>query len=365
MKLIICEKNIAARRIAQILSYGKVDTKRIENIPIYEFIKDNEKWKIIGLRGHVLNLDFPAEFNYWRKISPRKLIDVDPYKKIIEKRIVTALNTLVVNSPFLIIATDYDREGELIGVEIINLLKKQHEHISQIKRAKFSAITPGEITTAFQELGEVDYNLSNAGEARQQIDLFWGAVLTRFISLTSNRLGKDFLSIGRVQSPTLAILVEREKEITNFQPQLYWRIIARLQKDKMFDAIYHEEQIWDEQQARRIYEKVKDCPKALVQDVQKERTNELPPSPFNTTTFLQAASSLGFSAEKAMNIAQKKRFHNLKEKVQYEIEKMNSQISQWKKLSSENISIGEKLEQLEMTEYLKKAIEITLTHSKK
>jgi len=304
MKLIICEKNIAAKRIAYILSNGKSRTKRFGNIPIYEFSKDNETWNVIGLKGHIINLDYPPNLNRWNKISPVDLIDVEPCKKISEKSIASALKSLVDQDPFIIVATDFDREGELIGVEVINLLKGYSKSISNIKRAKFSAITNYEIINAFGKLTDVDYNLSSAGEARQVIDLVWGAVLTRFISITSHRFGKDFLSIGRVQSPTLALLVEREKEIINFEPKVFWKIIASLKKNELFDAVHCEGQFWDEKQVKDIYNRIKTCKKARIKKVDKKIQNEYPPSPFSTTSFLQSASALRLSASKAMSVAE-------------------------------------------------------------
>ena len=304
MKLVISEKNIAARRIAYILSGGKTKNVHIGNIPVYEFTKDNEDWAVIGLKGHIVTVDYPAGFNQWNKIAPSDLINVEPVKKVSEKGIASALKTLLTNTPTVIVATDFDREGELIGVEVVNLLKGYNPTITNIKRARFSAITPLEINTAFENLTDVDYNLSSAGEARQVIDLAWGAVLTRFISLTSRRLGRDFLSIGRVQSPTLKILVDREKEIKTFKPTPYWKIIAKLKKDKPFDVTHEKDIFWEEHQAQEIYNKIKGCKEALVKEVKKTVENETPPAPFNTTTFLQAASYLGYTAAKAMSLAE-------------------------------------------------------------
>ena len=151
MKLIISEKDIAAKRIAYILSEGKLKSSRLGKTPVYEFSKDNETWKVIGLKGHIITLDFPAGFNQWHKISPIELIEIDPYKKVNEKSIAAALKTLAEQNPFLIVATDYDREGELIGVEIVDLLKEYNKNLNQIKRAKFSAITTQEIKQAFDK----------------------------------------------------------------------------------------------------------------------------------------------------------------------------------------------------------------------
>jgi len=305
MKLVISEKNIAARRIAYILSQGQAKSTHIGKIPVYEFTKDNDVWRVIGLKGHIIGLDYPSGFNQWTKVDPHALIDVEPLKKVSEKDIAVALKTLVSGTPpSVIVATDFDREGELIGAEVVGLLKSYNPTITDIKRARFSAITGYEINLAFGNLTEVDYNLSNAGEARQIIDLVWGAVLTRFISLTSRRLGKDFLSIGRVQSPTLALLVEREKEIKQFVPKPFWQIIARLKNDKPFDATHEKKVFWETQQAQDIYNKIKDVKEATVTELKKTVHHELPPAPFNTTSFLQAASYQGLSAAKAMSIAE-------------------------------------------------------------
>lgn len=304
MKLIICEKNIAARRISYMISEGK--SKRIQygRIPIYEFEKDGEQWKVIGLRGHIINLDYPSKYNHWNKTDPKDLIKIDPEKKISNKGIADALKSLVNDTPFLIVATDFDREGELIGVEVIEMLKNYNKKLNEVKRAKFSSITGYEINKAFNDLTEVDYNLSQAGESRQIIDLVWGAVLTRFISLAANRFGKDFLSIGRVQSPTLAILVEREREIINFEPKTFWELVAILNKQIVFNSKHIEGRFWEEDKVKKIFEKIKNCDNAIVKKVEKKIVNEYPPSPFNTTSFLRSTSYLGISSSKSMSIAE-------------------------------------------------------------
>ena len=95
-----------------------------------------------------------------------------------------------------------------------------------VKRARYSALTKEEIEEAFTNLVELSEPLARAGEARQDIDLIWGATLTRFVSLATGRLGSQFLSVGRVQSPTLAIVVERELERRAHVPKPYWEVFA-------------------------------------------------------------------------------------------------------------------------------------------
>lgn len=304
MKLVICEKNIAAMRIAAILSKGSSKRKNISSVPVYEFDSDGEMWKVVGLRGHIINLDYPKDYNAWKQIEPKDLIMVEPEKKITDTRIASALKALVNENPFIIVATDFDREGELIGVEVLDLLHTYTSGFSSVKRARFSAITGVEINDAFTHLSEVDYYLSSAGASRQIIDLIWGAVLTRFISITSNKVGRDFLSIGRVQSPTLALLVDRENEITSFMPKPFWTLIARLKKDFTFEAIHHQGQFWEQAEVERIYNNIKGAKEATVIDIKKETKKELPPPPFSTTTFLQAASQQGISTGLAMKLAE-------------------------------------------------------------
>ena len=305
MKLVICEKQTAARRIANILSKGKLKRNSIGKIPFYTFERDNEEWVVVGLKGHIITLDFPKELNRWNSVPLEKLVWSQPIKIVSNKEIDKVLKNLSKHDLDVIIATDFDREGELIGLETIELLRKYGKNIKSIRRARFSTLTREEIEKAFSNLVEIDYNLARSAEARQIIDLVWGATLTRFISLSANRHGKDFLSIGRVQSPTLAIIVEREKEIRNFVPKPYWQILAILKKDNKFFAVHTKGNIFDERVAKKIYEKIKGEKTALVREYSEVRKKEMPPHPFDTTSFLAASSNyLKISAPKAMEIAE-------------------------------------------------------------
>jgi len=306
MKLVICEKQIAAGRIASILSNGKAILKKAGKMPYYTFTKDGEEWIVLGLKGHIVNLDYPPEFNRWKGISPLDLIWIEPYKRITNKAIADILKMFADKASEVIIATDFDREGELIGVEAIEILRKYNKNLKNIKRARFSALTRSEIISAFSNLVDIDYNLAKAAETRQIIDLVWGATLTRFVSMAAKQYGKDFLSIGRVQSPTLAMIVDREKQIKEFVPEPYWQIAANLEKDKTtFSALHKKDKIKNEEEAKKIYEKIKDVEKAFVSSVNRSIKKEIPPTPFDTTSFLNAASSiLKLSASRAMEIAE-------------------------------------------------------------
>lgn len=304
MPLIICEKSKSAFRVASILSNGNFKTLSFGVVKIYQFTDKNKTNFVIGLKGHILSLDYPLKYSAWDRVELRELIYVQPRKEPSERGIVAALEKLAKESTTVIIATDYDREGELIGVESLGILKKFNTEIT-IKRARFSALTEKDVKNAFSNLCDVDYNLAKSAEARQIIDLAWGAVLTRFISLASGQIGKDFLSVGRVQSPTLRLIADREKEILHFISKPYWEINTVLEKNKVqFKALYYEYRIWDREKAERIYTSLEKAKTGKILSIKREKREEKPPAPFNTTAFLQSASAIGFSASTAMSIAE-------------------------------------------------------------
>jgi len=305
-KLIISEKNHSAMRIATILSEGKARRRNLYGVPVFEFETPEDSYSVIGLRGHIVALDYPKEFNDWNGVEIRKLITVEPVKTVepSSSRILSALRRLAADADEIIIATDYDREGELIGVETLEALGWK----KKVRRAKFSALTRSEILEAFKNPVEVDFKLASSAEARQVIDLKWGAALTRFLSITSGQIGRDFLSVGRVQSPTLALIVDREREIESFVPEKFWEIIADLtecgKEGPVFHAYHSNGRFSDKSAAREIVEKLRTTRTGVVSQFLSERKNEYPPQPFNTTQFLAEASKLGLSAAQAMKIAE-------------------------------------------------------------
>jgi DNA topoisomerase-1 len=302
-KLVICEKNISASRISYILSNGQAKKKSIHKIPVWNFEKDGDEYSVIGLRGHIVTLDYGDEYRQWKKDNLKELARADPVKKVLAPSIVAATKGMLDGVDEIIVATDFDREGELIGVDVLDLLDDSIIDIPK-RRAKFSALTKHEIESAFKELVDIDYPLALSAKSRQFIDLAWGASLTRFISLVSGQLGKDFLSVGRVQSPTLALIVDREKEIQAFVPEPFWEIVAQFEKDRVFEARHAHGRFWKEQEAKDVLKKVQSAQSGKVEDFEAGKELKRPPAPFDTTTFLLEANRRGYSASRAMKIAE-------------------------------------------------------------
>ena len=119
-----------------------------------------------------------------------------------------------------------------------------------VNRARYSALTKQEIERAFSHLDDLSYDLAYAGAARQDIDLIWGATLTRAVSLATRRFGSNFLSVGRVQSPTLGLIVERELERRAHVAKPYLGVFARFQHpDGSFEAHHATDKFWEKAEA--------------------------------------------------------------------------------------------------------------------
>src|SRR5918997_2022887 len=174
--------------------------------------------------------------------------------------------------------------------------------VDHVERARFSALTPGEVGRAFDELVEVSRELAEAGEAPQDIDLIWGATLTRWVSRATKRYGPAFLSVGRVQSPTLVLIAEREKERRAFVPVPYWELEVNLKNGEPFTVRHGTARFEDEAKVNEAYENVAN--EATVTEVNQKSATRKPPTPFNTTAFLTAASGLGYSPSRAARLAE-------------------------------------------------------------
>src|SRR5207342_1321886 len=314
MRLIVTEKNNSAKKIAEILSGGTAKESASYKTPYYEWSDDSGDHMTIGLKGHVLKPAFPESYNNWQETNLRDLIDADLIKEPTDKNVVRALKKVAADADDLVIATDYDREGELIGLEALlevvaanpelATAEGVHEDGTPVKRARYSALTKDEIERAFNELDELSYPLANAGAARQDIDLLWGATLTRAVSLSTRRFGSNFLSVGRVQSPTLGLIVEREMERRAHVAKPFWELFAKFEHpDGSFETHHETDKFWEKAEADAAFAGT--AGPGTVKSVTARKNTRKPPTPYNTTAFTTDASSrLGITPSAAMRLAE-------------------------------------------------------------
>ncbi|HEV7563767.1 MAG TPA: DNA topoisomerase, partial [Solirubrobacterales bacterium] len=318
MRLIVTEKNSSAKKIAEILgaaNAGGPKSDKTFKVPFYTWTDAaGEEQMTVGLKGHVLGPAFPEGYSNWQKTDLHDLIDAELIKEPTDKNVVKAIKKLAKEADELVIATDFDREGELIGLEALEEMLDANPALGsregtadgtlEILRARYSALTKEEIERAFSELDTLSYPLANAGAARQDIDLLWGATLTRAVSLASRRFGSNFLSVGRVQSPTLGLIVERELERRAHVAKPFWELFAKFEHpDGSFEAHHATDKFWEKSEADSALAGTSSP--GTVKAVTARKNTRKPPTPYNTTAFSTDASSrLGITPASAMRIAE-------------------------------------------------------------
>lgn len=355
MRLIVTEKDSAARKIADILG-GRVTVKEHgrgrQKVRSYHFGYKDDDAVAIGLRGHVMETVFPNTYRRWSLKYLGDMIERPDLAWVVDggaAGTLAALRSVAKGATEVVIATDYDREGELIGHEALEILRgdalKRHPHDKPEKkkagaagrgkaaaappaeppadngdprvkamlpaaavdrhiRVRYSALTREEVEAAFAKPSTVDFNLAEAAHSRQDIDLIWGAVLTRFMSLASYRYGSDYLSVGRVQSPTLRLVVDRELERRAFVPVPYWEIKATLTRGDDTVEVAHTKGRFDSLEAMETALGRAQADTAEVTAYKAEPRKVAPPAPFNTTALMSAASGGGASPARAMRAAE-------------------------------------------------------------
>ena len=303
-RLLVAEKFSAALRLATVLSEGRAKRLRADGVSQFTFSRAGDDWRAFPLRGHFLNLDYPPELNDWDRTDLDALIDAEPVPTVTDPETVGALRTASETVDEIIVATDFDREGELIGLEAVRIVQEASPSAS-VKRARFSALTRPELVASFNELGDLDERLASSAATREVVDLAWGAVLTRFLSLACDRRGRDLLSVGRVQTPTLALLEEREREIEESVPIPWWRVAAALARDGHEFRAEHAQSPFshrDEAEAARGLAGL--ATEGWIASIDADTQEERPPVPLNTTLFVALASREGYTAARAMAIAE-------------------------------------------------------------
>ena len=202
------------------------------------------------------------------------------------------------------IATDPDREGYAIATMLYEELKKTKK---PIYRVEFREITKKHVLEQLKS-GAVPFEQTNKGLFKAFLGRRVGDRLVGYLlSPKHSQKLKSFYSVGRVQSPAVRIVVEREREIQNFKPTPYYVISALLEKDKIqFKAFYDVKgRLEDKSQAEKIYNDIKDEKTATVVSVEKKEVKQSPSPPFTTSTLQQASSlKLRFAPEKTMQLAQ-------------------------------------------------------------
>ncbi len=275
-----------------------------------------QKYRVLACNGHVRDLKQGG-----LSIDTRNgfKMEFEPLES--SRAAVQRIRSALAKMPALYLATDPDREGEAIAWHLLELLGNQGAlKGKQVHRVAFNQITRRAVTEAVRAPRDVAMPLVEAQKARRCMDRLLGFTLSPLLSRTLTR----GLSAGRVQSPALRMIVEREKEIERFKPREYWTVTARLQKSgKDFEAALAElggeklkkfslRDATETERARKALlaamgggEAPNEHGHLSVEKIAETRARRSPPPPFTTSTLQQAASrQLGMQAQRTMRVAQ-------------------------------------------------------------
>lgn len=315
----VAEKNDAAKSLAEIMSRG--NSRRREGKSrynkIYEFnyfiLNRNCEMTMTSVSGHLLGMEFTGHYKKWHMCNPVSLFEAK-IEKYCPQDFLDIKKTLEIEarrSQVLVVWTDCDREGENIGFEIIQVCQAVKPSL-EVYRAKFSEITPQAINRACNNLSEPDKNISDAVDARMELDLRIGAAFTRFQTLRLQKVFPDILadhliSYGSCQFPTLGFVVERYKQVQEFVAEPFWKLkVNHKSEDGVAEFIWKRNRLFDYLACLILYEHCLEDPVACVTDVKSRPKSKWRPQPLDTVELEKLSSrKLKIGAKETMSIAEK------------------------------------------------------------
>jgi DNA topoisomerase-1 len=301
--LVIAEKPKAANKIAYALSRNPIK-KKLYGIPYYIIPNKINKIIVASAAGHLYGLHtdqygYPVFRYEWRP-----LYEIDPEAKHTEK-FLKLLSKLCSEANYYVNACDYDIEGSVIGYLII----LNHGDLNRSYRAKFSSLTPTELREAFQNLTGMDWEMIEAGLCRHELDWIWGINISRALMDSVKQVSgkKIILSAGRVQTPTLKHVVEKDIERRLYVPLPQYTLSIDILKDDMkIHVEYKGKPVETRSEAEEIVREIRNYGYLIVKKYDERKYSLNPPPAFNLGDLQEEAARIyGFSPYKTQSIAEK------------------------------------------------------------
>jgi len=297
-ELIITEKPQAALKISSAL--GKSIQRSVGSVPYYELTRQDTGKKIVVACavGHLFTLTQKQNGSGIPVFDIKWVPNYMVRKGDFSKKYYDVLTSLVKNAGEITVATDYDIEGEVIGLNVVRFIAGQED----AARMKFSTLTEKELNDSYDAKHKsLDWGQAIAGETRHYLDWFYGINLSRALMNAIRSTGKfKVMSIGRVQGPALNLIVQKERQISLFKPQPYWQVFIVLKNPKI--QLQHNKDIFKKTEL----EKFKNLKGQLASVSTEKKQQTLQPNPpFNLTTLQTEAYRLfGINPGKTLQLAQ-------------------------------------------------------------
>jgi len=336
-ELIISEKPQAAEKIAKALAEGEMKKVRDDKVNYFALTRNGKDIRVASAVGHLYGLGekggeswtYPIFETEWKPIyKTNKMASfTKDYIKTLEK--------LGKEASEITVASDYDIEGEVIGLNVVRFALKKED----ANRMKFSTLTKNDLIKAYEnKQSHLEWGQAKAGETRHTLDWYYGINLSRAFTQSIRKGTNQFkvLSTGRVQAPALHFLAERERKIQVFIPEDYSEIYLngkceninfkaqyelpeekvkerkkeleklKIEKDSEDEKIIVDKnKIFDKEYSNKIYKETvnKD---GKISNISSKQFKQKVPTPFDLTSLqMEASTMLGFSPKRTLEIAQK------------------------------------------------------------
>lgn len=309
----VAEKPSVAKEMAQSLSGGSCRTvaSMSRYNPVFEFSFEGKTMLVTSVAGHLMEDQFPPHTKSWTSYPFQDLFsapitkyvrpDLEPVKRNLE--------ALASRADTLVLWLDCDREGENICFEVIQVVQSKKARV-QVKRAHFSALTSRDLLHAVHNLQAPDKRLSDAVEARQEMDLRIGAAFTRYQTVKFRHLFEEIpgvLSFGPCQFPTLGFIVRRYWQQQAFVPEDFFTLNLQHGETKFHSS---RGSMYDQVAATLLYESMLQAAaeeehRGRVTSVQQRPNHRRPPVPLATVVMQKlAATHLRIPSERCMTLAE-------------------------------------------------------------
>jgi DNA topoisomerase-1 len=296
-ELIITEKPQAALKIASAL--GRTEKRNLHGIPYYEVSRESKEIVVACAVGHLFTLSQIKSGSSIPVFDIQWLPNFLVRKNDFTKKYYDTILKLAKNAGSLTIATDYDIEGEVIGLNVVKYICAQKD----ANRMKFSTLTAEELNESYEKkFKTLNWGQAIAGETRHYLDWFYGINLSRALMNSIKKTGRfKIMSIGRVQGPALNLIVQKERQIQSFVSKKYWQIFIEIINSHKLELKYTKD-IFNKIELKKFENLIGKIAEATT--IKKQQI--LPPNPpFNLTELqLESYRLYGITPARTLQIAQ-------------------------------------------------------------
>ena len=305
-ELVITEKPAAANKIAEALADGKPIKENIGGVPYYKITHGKKDIVFACAVGHFYGLAekvkkgwvFPVFDIEWKPVAETTK------SSAFTKKYLNTIKKLSKGANEFTVASDFDVEGEVIGLNIIRFACNQKD----ANRMKFSTLTKDDLRESYKNKSKhLDWGQAEAGETRHYLDWFNGLNYSRALTSAIKTTGAfKLMSTGRVQGPALKIIVGREKEIRAFIPKPFWQVqLTGDYGSRKIIAMHSDDKFWEKEKADLVMQKTQNQKEAAVSNIERKKYDQMPPFPFDLTSLqVEAYRCFGIQPKETLEIAQ-------------------------------------------------------------